>query len=116
MNPIGMKSRLLTERLAPSRIAVGAISFVAVAALAALALAAPGPGGAEKVVKVKVVTEPGKPFLGINMQELDSDILKGLDPSVKKGVLITNVLDGSPAVPSATNCSALAGFARATRP
>jgi len=97
MNPIGMKSRVLTARRDRSRIAAGAMTFAAVAAIATFALAARSPAGAEKVVKVKVVTEPGRPFLGINMQELDASILKGLDPSVKRGVLVTNVVDGSPA-------------------
>jgi len=97
VNPIEMTSRVLTRKRVPLRIAVGAISFVALAALAFAALAAPGAAGAEKIVKVKVVNESGKPFLGINMQELDAAILKGLDPSVKKGVLVTQVVDGSPA-------------------
>jgi len=38
-----------------------------------------------------------KAFLGVLMQELTDEILEGLDTKVKRGVLITEVIDGSPA-------------------
>lgn len=101
MNPIEMRSRsIAAARIARPRVWFAAVTVVAALLFAAVALAGPAGsgGGSEKVVKkVRVVTESGKPFLGINMEVLDADVLKGLDASVKKGVLITQVVEGSPA-------------------
>jgi C-terminal processing protease CtpA/Prc len=98
-NPIEMNKRLFALGLGvrSSVVTVG-LAILGAVSLSATALAAPGTAGSEKVVKkVEVVPESGRPFLGINMQELDASILKGLDPSVKKGVLVTQVVEGSPA-------------------
>lgn len=101
MNPIEMKNRSIAEGCgAPSSIAVAAVTILAVLSLVSVALAGPGTEGGDsgKVrKKVVVVSVTDKPFLGVNMQELDAEILKGLDASVKKGVLVTEVVDGSPA-------------------
>lgn len=48
----------------------------------------------------KIVVKPengDRAFLGVTMQELDEDLRKGLDATVKSGVLVTNVIEGSPA-------------------
>jgi serine protease Do len=38
-----------------------------------------------------------KAFLGVLMQELTDEVLEGLDTDVKRGVLVTEVIEGSPA-------------------
>jgi C-terminal processing protease CtpA/Prc len=38
-----------------------------------------------------------KPFLGVNMQELDDQLRKGLDLKTQGGVLVTDVIESSPA-------------------
>jgi len=101
MNPIEMRNRSLTEgRGARSRIAMAALTILAVFSLVSSALAVPGTEGGDTGKtrkKVRVVSVTDMPFLGVNMQELDAEILKGLDASVKQGVLVTEVVDGSPA-------------------
>ena len=101
MNPIEMKTRSIAEgRGAPSRVALAAVTILAVLSLVSAALAGPASEGGDSGKarkKVVVVSVTDKPFLGVNMQELDAEILKGLDVSVKKGVLVTEVVDGSPA-------------------
>ena len=84
-----------------------AISIVSV--FVALCLAAPASAGskskkdraadAEKSYeKAVVISKKGdRPFLGVNMQELDEDLRKGLDVKTKGGVLITEVVEDSPA-------------------
>ena len=101
MNPIEMTNRSIAESCgARPRIAEAAVTILAVLSLASVALAGPGTEGGDSGKarkKVLVVSTTDKPFLGINMQELDAEILKGLDASVKKGVLVTEVIEGSPA-------------------
>jgi serine protease Do len=97
MNPIGMRRSIATARTAPRGAWFAFVTVAAALLFAAVALAGPA-GAADKIVKkVRVETEPGKPFIGVNMEELGADVLKGLDASVKKGVLITQVVEGSPA-------------------
>jgi S1-C subfamily serine protease len=43
------------------------------------------------------VSRADKAYLGVAMQELDEEVLKGLDTNVTRGVLISQVLEGSPA-------------------
>ena len=101
MNPIEMRNRSIAiARIAQRRVWFAAVTFAAAALFVSFAVAGPAAsgGGTDKVVKkVRVVTEAGKPFLGINMEALNADVLKGLDASVKKGVVITQVVEGSPA-------------------
>ncbi len=56
-------------------------------------------GEAQKTFeKVVVVSKAGdRPFLGVTMQELDEGLRKGLDVKVRAGVLVAEVVDGSPA-------------------
>ncbi len=43
------------------------------------------------------VSRADKAYLGVTMQELNEDVLKGLDTKATRGVLISQVLEGSPA-------------------
>jgi C-terminal processing protease CtpA/Prc len=101
MNPIEMRNRSIAiAPIARRRVWFAVVTFSAAVLLSSVAFAGPpaSDGGTDKVVKkVRVVAESGKPFLGINMEKLDADVLKGLDASVKKGVVITRVVEGSPA-------------------
>jgi S1-C subfamily serine protease len=54
----------------------------------------PGRNAKEKVVIVK---DTDRPFLGVKMQELTDELIKGKELKVKSGILITEVVDGSPA-------------------
>jgi S1-C subfamily serine protease len=48
--------------------------------------------------KVLVMSDKGeRTFLGVTMQGLDDDLRKGLDVTVKQGVLVIDVMEGSPA-------------------
>ncbi|NIM66516.1 MAG: PDZ domain-containing protein [Candidatus Latescibacteria bacterium] len=70
-----------------------ALMLVAVVSMAMLALAAQDADALKK--KEKKVS--GKGFLGITMQELTDEIIEGLDLKIKRGVLINEVFDDSPA-------------------
>lgn len=52
---------------------------------------------AERIRLVSSEEAGHKGYLGIKMQELDSDLRKGLDLKVKNGVLVSEVVEGSPA-------------------
>jgi C-terminal processing protease CtpA/Prc len=52
----------------------------------------------EKAIHVYTSGDHGdKGYLGVKMQELDSDLRKGLDITIESGVLISEVMEGSPA-------------------
>jgi S1-C subfamily serine protease len=51
----------------------------------------------EKKASGAEVSRADKPYLGVTMQELDEEVLRGLDAETVKGVLISQVLEGSPA-------------------
>lgn len=78
------------------------VSIFALACMAGIAVADAGSqkkaDAGKSVEKVRVESKRGdKAFLGVTMQELDDNLREGLDVSVKSGVLITDVVEGSPA-------------------
>jgi serine protease Do len=99
-----MKERVVSrsQPQAAWRAAVLAGPVLLLVWLAGAAVAVPA---AEKTQKkeYRVVTEsrnedPGDmPYLGVTMQELDEHLRKGLDVKVKTGVLVSQVMEGSPA-------------------
>jgi len=53
---------------------------------------------AEKAYEKEMLSKKSdRPFLGVNMQELDDELRKGLDVDVEHGVLISEVIEGGPA-------------------
>lgn len=52
--------------------------------------------GKDKAERILIQERHG-PFLGVKMQELSEALSDGLDTKVKKGVLVTEVIEGSPA-------------------
>jgi len=71
-------------RLGGAIVAIGALALIAVAAVGVLTADA----GKKK---------SDKGYLGVYMQELDSDVREGLDLNVSEGVLISGIMDDSPA-------------------
>jgi S1-C subfamily serine protease len=55
-------------------------------------------GGKDKTIHIYSSEDHAdKGYLGVKMQELDDDLREGLDLNVKSGVLINEVIEGSPA-------------------
>ena len=99
MRPKGMKNNTLTLTRPAVRRWVIPVSILATLALSWVVVQnAEAYGDRNKDEKVKVEkSKEHKAFLGILMQELDSEVLEGLDTKVKRGVLVTDVIEGSPA-------------------
>jgi serine protease Do len=75
------------------------VSILGALILTWLAVQTVSAGSDHKRHKRIVIEQSGEPkaFLGVHMQELDEEVLKGLDTRVKRGVLVTDVIEGSPA-------------------
>jgi len=104
MSPVAMKNRVVTWNQPQSTwwVAVLVGSGLLFVWLVGAAVAAPAAEKTQKKV-YRIVTESGNedpsntPYLGITMQELDEHLRKGLDVKVKTGVLVSQVMEGSPA-------------------
>ncbi len=105
VSPVAMSNRTIarTQSTVEWGAAVLAVSaFLIVVWLAGAAAAAPAPEKAQStehrvIVKTVGESENEGPYLGVTMQELDDHLRKGLDVKVKTGVLVSQVLEGSPA-------------------
>lgn len=101
VSPEAMRDKLSTIR---GRSATGRVAVLLGAAVFALAVAAAGaspafagkkkPGKHHRLNEIKVHTGA---FLGVRMQELTDEVREGLDIKVKNGVLISEVIEDSPA-------------------
>jgi len=109
MSPVAMKNRVVAWNQPQSTWWVAVLVGSALLFVWLVGAAAAGPGAAstdaEKTHKkeYRVVTEgrseeqSDKSYLGVTMQELDEQLRKGLDVKVKTGVLVNEVMEGSPA-------------------
>ena len=90
-----------TQSRAVWRAAALAVPLLLIIWLAGAAIAGPAaekspPKEHRVVVKVDEGANEG-PYLGVTMQELDEHLRQGLDVKVKTGVLVSQVIEGSPA-------------------
>lgn len=92
-----MKTNTLAIRK-PSLSTVVVASVLAMFALGWV-LVAPADAGRKDKKRTVVIESSGEhePFLGIVMQDLTPEVLKGLNTNVKRGVLVTQVMQDSPA-------------------
>lgn len=104
MSPVAMKNRVVARSHPQAAWWVVALagSVLLLVWLAGAAAAVPAAGETQKK-EVRIVTESRNedrsdtPYLGVTMQELDEQLRKGLDVKVKTGVLVSQVMEGSPA-------------------
>ncbi len=104
VTPIAMKNRLVARswpKTAKSAALVVSVFVMAclVGPVTAGSKSKKDTAAAEKSFEraLLISNKSGGPFLGVNMQELDDELRKGLDVKAKNGVLITEVIEGGPA-------------------
>jgi len=90
--PKVMKSNAVVHTLAGRQV-VGLVGLLFLL-VAVLGLATVRAEGARSVSDEE---RSQKGYMGVKMQELDEDLVKGLNLKVKRGVLISEVIEGSPA-------------------